>query len=593
MAKQQSAWAQSIPMKEQWKIMGRLMTYTKPYKRQFGGALVAAALLAGMNVALPWLLQYYLDHFLAKQSATLGVIIAVASLYLFGTIIKALLQFMQSFWFMMGSERGLEDVRRELFAKLHTLGMRYFDQTPAGSIVSRVTNDTMTLADFWNVILSVIVGVFSVVSSFIAMVLAAPKIAWTVLLFLPVLIIVIWYYSTYSSKVYRRMRERLSELNTKLNESIEGISIIQQFRQETRITKEFETTNDAYLATRKAMIRTNSLLLSPIINLLYILALVVVLGQFGGNSMHTFVEAGLVYAFTTYVANFFNPMTNMMDSLAFMQDGVVAGSRIFRILDDQELAPTQNPDAHATMTRGKIEFRHVNFSYDGEHNILKDISFVANPGQTVALVGHTGSGKSSIINVLMRFYEFGEGQILIDDQDIRDFSMEELREKLGLVLQDAFMFYGDVASNIRLFNDKITDNQIREAAEFVQADDFIEKLPGQYHARVVEGGSQFSAGQRQLISFARTVVTNPKVLVLDEATANIDTETEAMIQTGLARLRENRTTIAIAHRLSTIQDADLILVLDDGRIVERGTHQELLAQNGRYALMYQLQAGEK
>ncbi|MHA3066273.1 ABC transporter ATP-binding protein [Lacticaseibacillus saniviri] len=593
MAKQQSAWAQSIPMKEQWKIMGRLMTYTKPYKRQFGGALVAAALLAGMNVALPWLLQYYLDHFLAKQSATLGVIIAVASLYLFGTIIKALLQFMQSFWFMMGSERGLEDVRRELFAKLHTLGMRYFDQTPAGSIVSRVTNDTMTLADFWNVILSVIVGVFSVVSSFIAMVLAAPKIAWTVLLFLPVLIIVIWYYSTYSSKVYRRMRERLSELNTKLNESIEGISIIQQFRQETRITKEFETTNDAYLATRKAMIRTNSLLLSPIINLLYILALVVVLGQFGGNSMHTFVEAGLVYAFTTYVANFFNPMTNMMDSLAFMQDGVVAGSRIFRILDDQELAPTQNPDAHATMTRGKIEFRHVNFSYDGEHNILKDISFVANPGQTVALVGHTGSGKSSIINVLMRFYEFGEGQILIDDQDIRDFSMEELREKLGLVLQDAFMFYGDVASNIRLFNDKITDNQIREAAEFVQADDFIEKLPGQYHARVIEGGSQFSAGQRQLISFARTVVTNPKVLVLDEATANIDTETEAMIQTGLARLRENRTTIAIAHRLSTIQDADLILVLDDGRIVERGTHQELLAQNGRYALLYQLQAGEK
>ncbi|KRO18621.1 ABC transporter ATP-binding protein [Lacticaseibacillus saniviri] len=593
MAKQQSAWAQSIPMKEQWKIMGRLMTYTKPYKRQFGGALVAAALLAGMNVALPWLLQYYLDHFLAKQSATLGVIIAVASLYLFGTIIKALLQFMQSFWFMMGSERGLEDVRRELFAKLHTLGMRYFDQTPAGSIVSRVTNDTMTLADFWNVILSVIVGVFSVVSSFIAMVLAAPKIAWTVLLFLPVLIIVIWYYSTYSSKVYRRMRERLSELNTKLNESIEGISIIQQFRQETRITKEFETTNDAYLATRKAMIRTNSLLLSPIINLLYILALVVVLGQFGDNSMHTFVEAGLVYAFTTYVANFFNPMTNMMDSLAFMQDGVVAGSRIFRILDDQELAPTQNPDAHATMTHGKIEFRHVNFSYDGEHNILKDISFVANPGQTVALVGHTGSGKSSIINVLMRFYEFGEGQILIDDQDIRDFSMEELREKLGLVLQDAFMFYGDVASNIRLFNDKITDNQIREAAEFVQADEFIEKLPGQYHARVIEGGSQFSAGQRQLISFARTVVTNPKVLVLDEATANIDTETEAMIQTGLARLRENRTTIAIAHRLSTIQDADLILVLDDGRIVERGTHQELLAQNGRYALMYQLQAGEK
>jgi ATP-binding cassette subfamily B protein len=232
----------------------------------------------------------------------------------------------------------------------------------------------------------------------------------------------------------------------------------------------------------------------------------------------------------------------------------------------------------------------VKFSYDGEHNVLQNISFVAYPGETVALVGHTGSGKSSIINVLMRFYEFGEGQILIDDKDIRDFSLEELRQKMGLVLQDAFMFYGDIADNIRLLNKNITEEEIIAAAKFVQADKFIEQLPGDYHAKVIERGASYSSGQRQLISFARTMVTQPKILVLDEATANIDTETEGYIQEGLANMRQGRTTIAIAHRLSTIRDADLILVLDKGKIVERGNHDELIQQNGLYSDMYKLQS---
>ncbi|WP_179395779.1 ABC transporter ATP-binding protein [Lacticaseibacillus absianus] len=579
-------------MKEQLQIMKRLLGYTRPYKKQFIGAIVAAGFLAGVNVLLPQVLQKYMDDYLSHMNATTAIIFAFGVIYAVGTVIKAVFQFFQTFLFSMGSERGLEDVRRQLFKKLHALGMRYFDQTPAGSIVSRVTNDTMTLTDFWNVILSVIVGLFSVISSFVTMYVLNARIAMTVLAFLPVLLIVIWYYSHYSSKVYRHMREKLSELNTKLNESIEGIGIIQQFRQEKRIASEFEATNDEYLDSRKAMIRTNSLLLSPIINLLYSLGLIAVLWAFGLISLHSYVEAGVVYAFTTYTANFFNPMTNMMDSLSFFQDGVVAGSRIFRILDNTEYAPAQNPGASATITTGKIEFKHVSFAYDGVHEILHDISFVANPGETVALVGHTGSGKSSIINVMMRFYEFGTGQILIDDVDIHDYPMEELRTKLGLVLQDSFMFYGDIASNIRLFNDKITDAQVEAAAQFVQADRFIDKLPNQYHARVIEGGSQFSSGERQLLSFARTVVTNPKILVLDEATANIDTETESVIQEGLRRIRQGRTTIAIAHRLSTIKDANLILVLDAGRIIERGTHDELLAKQGRYYDMYRLQNGD-
>lgn len=592
MAKYESAWSRAIPMKEQLHIMKRLMGYTKPYKKQFGGALIAAALLAGINVALPWILQDYMDRYLTNRSATTVIILGFGGLYALGTILKAIFQFFQSFLFAMGSERGMEDMRRQLFAKLHSLGMRYFDQTPAGSIVSRVTNDTMTMTDFWNVILSVIVGLFSVISSFVTMYVVNAKIALLVLAFLPVLLVVIWYYSHYSSKVYRHMREKLSELNTKLNESIEGIDIIQQFRQENRISDEFEAVNTEYLDTRKAMIRTNSLLLSPIINLLYSLGLIAVLWAFGLLSLHSYVEAGVVYAFTTYTANFFNPMTNMMDSLSFFQDGVVAGSRVFRILDNTEYAPAQNPGAHELIQQGKVEFRHVSFAYDGKHDILHDISFVANPGETVALVGHTGSGKSSIINVMMRFYEFGTGEILIDDKDIRDFSMPDLRAKLGLVLQDSFMFYGDVASNIRLFNEDITDEQVAAAAKFVQADRFIEKLPKQYHARVIEGGSQFSSGERQLISFARTVVTDPKILVLDEATANIDTETESVIQEGLRRIRRGRTTIAIAHRLSTIKDANLILVLDSGKIIERGTHDSLLAKKGHYYDMYRLQNGD-
>lgn len=589
----QSAWARSIPLKEQKEIVKRLLHYARPYAWQFLLAIVCTLFLSVINILLPKILQTYMDKYLTHLSATNQIILFFVLIYLASTVMKAFVWFWQGFLFSKASVNTLQHVRVALFEKLHTLGMRYFDQTPAGSIVSRVTNDTESLFEFWNVFLTMLTAIFSLSASLVAMFRVNPSLAVFFLWFLPVLLLIIWYYQKFSSKVYRQMREKLSQLNTKLNESISGMSIIQQFRQEERLEKDFDDTNEAYLRTRFAMIKTNSLLLAPIINLLVAIGISFALGYFGKRSLNGPVEVGMVYLFISYVRTMFQPMIRMMDSLSVFQDGMVAGSRIIKILDNQELTPKQKEQADATITEGKIEFKQVSFSYDGEHEVLKDISFVANPGETVALVGHTGSGKSSIINVLMRFYEFSTGEILIDGRDIREYPMEELRDKMGLVLQDAFMFYGDIAGNIRMLNPTITDEDIQKAAEFVQADEFIQTLPDGYHAKVIERGSSYSSGQRQLISFARTIVTDPKILVLDEATASIDTETESLIQEGLAKMRKGRTTIAIAHRLSTIRDANLILVLERGRIVERGNHEELLAQKGLYYNMYQLQKSQQ
>lgn len=594
MAKQsESAWAKSMPAKEQLRVVKRLFVYTKPYLNYFIPAILFAMALSAVNMILPRIIQRFIDGYLKVGNATERIIFYFAGLYLSAVLLKSIVWFFQTYLYSKASVRTFQHIRVSLFKKVQGLGMRYFDQTPAGSIVSRVTNDTETLFEFWFVFLSIMTGIFGVIAAFIAMWTIDPKLSLIIMMFLPLLLLIIWYYQKFSSRVYRQMREKLSQLNTKLNESISGMSVIQQFRQEKRLEEEFEATNDDYLKTKYAMIRTNSLLLAPVINLLVALSTAIVLYYFGYQSLDKFVEIGLIYAFITYVQTFFQPMISMMDFLSIFQDGVVAGSRILKIMDHEEIAPQQNEASTATIEEGKIEFRNVTFSYDGEHQVLKNISFIAHPGETVALVGHTGSGKSSIINVMMRFYEFYEGEILIDDRDIRDYPIAELRRKMGLVLQDAFMFYGDIKGNIRMLDPTITDAEIREAAEFVQADAFIKTLPGQYDAKVIERGASYSSGQRQLISFARTIVTNPKILILDEATANIDTETESLIQDGLARMRQGRTTLAIAHRLSTIKDANTILVLDKGRIVEQGNHDELIAHQGLYYDMYRLQKSEE
>lgn len=593
MAKQNtSAWSGKMTVATQFQTVRALFHFMKPYAKYFYGALLLAAAISVVNVLLPRLLQTFMNQHLHQMTPTWRLLIVFALLYFTITLVKAVAQFFSDYWFMSAAEFMVEDVRMKLYRKLHTLGMRYFDQTPAGSLVSRVTNDTSSFTDFWQLFLTLTTGVFAIVSAFIAMWLTDVHVMLVTLLFVPLLIGSIWLYQVVATKVYRHMREKLSLLNAQLAEAITGMSVIQQFRQESRLAGEFAQTNNAYYQARVRMVKTNSLLLSPMVDLFYGGAIIAVMVTFSWTSQSATIAAGTVYAFLSYVAAFYNPIDSAMDSLSSFQDGVVAGSRVLAILADDTLEPTQQTPANGRITAGKVEFRDVSFSYDGEHDVLKHISFVAEPGQTVALVGHTGSGKSSTINAMMRFYEFQSGDILIDDQSIRQLDMADFRRQVGLVLQEPFLFYGDIAFNIRLYNPQITDDQIEAAAQFVHADEFIQSLPQGYHEPVVERGAAFSTGQRQLLSFARTIVRDPKILVLDEATANVDTETETIIQQSLAKMRQARTTIAIAHRLSTIKDADLILVLDQGEIVERGSHESLLAQHGRYADLYRMQMGD-
>ncbi|WNF24665.1 ABC transporter transmembrane domain-containing protein [Mesobacillus jeotgali] len=578
--------------KEQRSVLFRLLAYGKPHLKMIFVAFGFLLLATVGDVLGPILVKIFIDDYLREGYMPFEPLLMLGAAYIGIQILNVLVSYFQLLKFQEIALKIIQQMRIDVFTKVQQLGLKYFDKTPAGSLVSRVTNDTEAIKDmFVSVIATFIQSGFLLFGIFVAMFILNVKLALFTMLILPFIVFIMSLYRKLSSRFYQDMRERLSQLNAKLSESLQGMSIIQMFRQEERLKKEFGDINDKHFDAGMRNIKADGLLLRPAVDLVYILALIIVLSFFGITSFDSPIEIGVLYAFINYLDRFFEPVNNMMMRLSMYQQAIVAASRVFKLLDEEELAPGQTGTEADKINEGKIEFKDVSFSYDGKRDVLKNISFTVNPGETLAFVGHTGSGKSSIINLLMRFYEFERGDILIDDHSIKNYPVKELRQKMGLVLQDPFLFYGTIGDNIRLHNSDLTEEDIKKAAEFVQADSFIEKLEDGYVQKVTERGSTFSSGQRQLIAFARTIAANPKILVLDEATANIDTETEEAIQTGLAKMRKGRTTIAIAHRLSTIQDADQIIVLHHGEIVERGTHQELLTQQGLYHKMYLLQNG--
>ena len=578
--------------KEQRSVLFRLLAYGKPHLKMIFVAFGFLLLATVGDVLGPILVKIFIDDYLREGYMPFEPLLMLGAAYIGIQILNVLVSYFQLLKFQEIALKIIQQMRIDVFTKVQQLGLKYFDKTPAGSLVSRVTNDTEAIKDmFVSVIATFIQSGFLLFGIFVAMFILNVKLALFTMLILPFIVFIMSLYRKLSSRFYQDMRERLSQLNAKLSESLQGMSIIQMFRQEERLKREFGEINDKHFDAGMRNIKADGLLLRPAVDLVYILALIIVLSYFGITSFDSPIEIGVLYAFINYLDRFFEPVNNMMMRLSMYQQAIVAASRVFKLLDEDELAPGQTGTEAGKINEGKIEFKDVSFSYDGKRDVLKNISFTVNPGETLAFVGHTGSGKSSIINLLMRFYEFERGEILIDNHSIKTYPVKELRDKMGLVLQDPFLFYGTIGDNIRLHNSVLTEEDIKRAAEFVQADSFIEKLEDGYAQKVTERGSTFSSGQRQLIAFARTIAANPKILVLDEATANIDTETEEAIQTALAKMRKGRTTIAIAHRLSTIQDADQIIVLHHGEIVERGTHQELLAQQGLYHKMYLLQNG--
>lgn len=569
-------------------VFWRLLSYVKPYLFLTIAALSFLLLTTVIRSIIPLLASYFIDHYV--HQVTDGVLLVLGG-YFGLYILQMLFQYIGNFWFAKVSYSIVRDIRQDAFSKMESLGMAYFDQTPSGSIVSRLTNDTESISEMFSGILSSFISaIFVVAVTLYTMFALEWKLTSLIVLFLPIIFILVNMYRKKSAPVVEKTRSLLSQINSKLAESIEGIRIIQAFRQEERLSDEFEAINQEHLAFASRSMALDSLFLRPALSLIKILAYAFLMTYFGLDWSDAPVSAGLIYAFIQYANRLFDPLLEVTQHFSTLQTSMVSAGRVFTLMDQTIEEPRQE-STDVRIIKGDIVFEDVSFSYDGKRKILDHVSFEVKKGQTIAFVGATGSGKSSIINVFMRFYEFQSGRILIDGQDIRQFAPHELRSNIGLVLQEPFLYHGTIASNIQMYQD-ISQDDIIEAARFVDAAPFIEKLPNGYQQLVTERGSSFSTGQRQLLAFARTMASQPKILILDEATANIDSETEQTVQHSLEKMRKGRTTIAIAHRLSTIQDADCIYVLDKGKIIESGSHEELLAFKGTYHRMYELQAGQ-
>lgn len=565
----------------------RLIAYMKPYAHWVIFALLLVLGLTAFDLYRPMLVGDAIDTFGANGDY--DVIIATAIKYAVVLALSFAFNTAQTWILQKTGQNIILQMRKDLYRHIQSLGSRYFDITPVGKLVTRVTNDVEALNEMYSgILVQLFRNIVKIVGLAGVMLVLDVRLAAISFVLMPLVIGLTVLCQKIARNIYRLYRTRLTDINTFLSEHLSGMKIIQIFGRQERKFEEFHDKNTKlYKAFYREMLMYA--VFRPLIYILSILSLMIVLWFGSRNVFDEIISVGTLYIFSNYIRSFFDPIQELAEQFSTLQSSIASAEKIFTVMDEDEFIPeVENPKQPDKIT-GKIEFDHVWFAYDGENYVLKDVSFVINPGEKVAFVGATGAGKSSILNLIGRYYDIQKGHIYIDGIDIRQLSKKQLRSAIGQMQQDVFIFEGDVAYNIRLNDDDITDAQVKAAAEYVNASHFIEKLPQGYHEPVTERGATFSAGERQLLSFARTLAHNPSILVMDEATANIDTETEILIQEALEKLMDGRTTIMVAHRLSTIQHADCIMVMHKGRICERGTHRELLEQDGIYRKLYELQ----
>ena len=567
-------------------LLKRVFQYVKPYRKIFVWSIVLTIVLAILAPIRPWLIQLTLDKYIIENdhSGLLSMTLIMVALL----VVQTFIQYFHTFYTNVLGQSVIKDLRINVFNHISSLRLKYFDRTPIGQLITRTVSDLETIADIFSEGLIVIIGDILQVAAIIAVMLYTDwELTLIVLIPMPFLMVASYVFKEAIKSAFQEVRTQISNLNTFLQEHITGIKIIQYFARENQEMRKFKRINAKH---RDAHIRSNWYysIFFPVVEIISAMSLGLLVWWGSESILADRITPGVVVSFIMFINMLFRPIRELADKFNTLQMGMVGAERIFTVLDTHE--KTENTGKQMPeILQGDIEFKDVWFAYNDENWVLKDISFHVKPGETLALVGATGAGKSSTINILNRFYEINKGTVTIDGVDIREYELSYLRSHIATVLQDVFLFSDTIANNINLNNNEITREQLVAAAREVGAEQFIQRLPGGFDYDVMERGATLSVGQAQLIAFVRAMVYNPRILVLDEATASVDTETEELIQNAITRLMQGRTSIVIAHRLSTIQNADRIIVLDHGEIKEMGSHQELLNVDGYYKRLYDLQ----
>lgn len=574
----------------------RMLAYLKPHMGTVTICLILVLVLTALELYRPLITGDAIDLYIAGgyapgeavEERMRGLLTAVFK-YAAALLVTFVCNNRMMYLLQRTGQRIVYEMRRELFEHIESLSMRFFDLTPVGKIVTRVTNDVESVNELYaNILVKLFRNTVKIIGLAAVMLMLDVRMALLSFVMVPLVTVLTVVARTISLRAMRETRTKLTAVNTFLSEHLSGMKVIQIFSREKEKHQEFTGRSEEYFRAELRAILVNAIL-RPTIVMTSVIAMAIVIAAGSRGVLDGTVSFGTMYIFLQYIRTFFEPIQDLAEQLSTLQTAVASAEKIFTLLDVEPVIRDPEKPVKLDTIKGRIEFKNVWFAYDNENFILRDVSFTIEPGQKVAFVGATGAGKSSILNLIGRYYDIQKGEILIDGVNIRDLTRDQIRQAIGQVQQDVFLFTGDIKSNIRLREENISDAAIREAAREVNANHFIERLPGGYGERVTERGSTFSAGQRQLLSFARTLAFDPSILILDEATANIDTETEQWIQDALETLMAGRTTIMVAHRLSTIQHADKIIVMHKGRIRESGTHQELLDQDGIYRKLYQLQ----